>query len=199
VIGALACATPAPTTPLRYRLAHSGTHWDVVGDDRVFEDVEPRYAEFFDVILDPAIVTEIDLRGLRDDLESKPVERNNFDALNAIAIAYFETNYRAEAGRGEGLIYLSLSQRSAQLLAVPWRAYGETDDAALRTAIVDFFEDAGSGEKLNSGATAPRLIRIVASLERKEDDPARRARIRELTAKLEAAFEQSRSGAPLER
>ena len=183
---ALACAHAASPEPQRYRLAHSGTHWDVVGGDAVFADLEPRYNEFFEVILDPEIVTELDLRVLRDDLERQPVERRNFDALNSIAIAYFETNYRAEAGRGEGLVYLSLSQRAAQLLAVPWRAYAETDDAGLRGAILDFFEDAGSGEKLNSAATAPRLVRIVASLERKESDPQRRARIQQLTERLRA-------------
>jgi hypothetical protein len=170
----------------RYRLAHSGSHWDVVGSDRVFDDLHPRYTEFFALILDPAKTGEPDVRPLRDDLEHTPVDRRNFDALNAIAIAYFETNYRAEAGRGEGLAYLGLSQRAAKLLALPWRAYAETDSSALRDAILDFFEDAGSGEKLHSAATAPRLARIVESLEKKEDDPARRERIRALTAALKA-------------
>ncbi len=179
------------TDPERYRLAHSGSHWDVVGSDRVFDDLHPRYIEFFALILDPAKTGEPDVRPLRDDLEHTPVDRRNFDALNAVAIAYFETNYRAEEGRGEGLTYLGLSQRAAKLLAVPWRAYGETESASLRDAILDFFEDAGSGEKLHSAATAPRLARIVESLEKKEADPVRRERIRALTAALHA------TGSPL--
>ena len=81
--------------------------------------------------------------------------------------------------------FLQSSQRSAKLAAVAWRAYSEIELAALRDAILDFFEDAGSGEKLASAATAARLVRIVASLEGKEEDPARRARIRELAATLE--------------
>jgi hypothetical protein len=180
----LACASPVAPDPSRYRLAGSGSHWDVVGDDRVFDDLRPRHPEFFAIILDPRRSHLPDVRALRDDLEREPVDRRNFDALNSVAIAYFESNYRAEAGRGEGLVYLALSQRSAQLLAVPWRAYGETDSAALRSAILDFFEDAGTGGKLGTAATAPRLEPIVASLAKKEADPARQARIRALAARL---------------
>jgi len=175
----VACA--ASVDPQRYRLSHSGRHWDTRGSDRVFDDVLPRYPDFFAVILDPAKTREPDSRRLRDDLEHRPVDRRNFDALNAVAIAYFEINYRAESQRGEGLAYLALSQQAAKLLAIPWRAYGEIEDPNLRDAILDFFADAGSGEKLATAATAPRLSRIVASLERKEDDPARRARIRSLS------------------
>jgi hypothetical protein len=179
---AAACATER--SPQRYRLTDSGAHWDVVGDDRVLRDLEPRYPEFFAVILDPNKARLPDLRLLRGDLEHQPVDRRNFDALNAVAIAYFESNYRAEMSRGDGLLYLALSQRSAKLLAVPWRAYGETDNAPLRDAILDFFEDAGTGKKLMTAETAPRLERIVASLERKESDEARRQRIRSLAAVL---------------
>lgn len=170
--------------PERYRLAHSGSHWDVVGSDRVLDDLRPRYVEFFELILDPARTGDPDPRAVRDDLERTPVDRRNFDALNTVAIAYFETNYRAEEGRGEGLAYLGLSQRAAKLLAIPWRAYGETQNGPLRDAIIDFFEDAGSGEKLHSAVTAPRLADIVGSLEKKETDPARRDRIRTLSAAL---------------
>ncbi|MFQ5418651.1 MAG: hypothetical protein ACE5FL_16610 [Myxococcota bacterium] len=179
---AAACANAAGAD--RYRLADSGSHWDVAGDDRVLEAIRPRYSEFFAVILDPSKARMPDLRALRSDLEHQPVDRRNFDALNALAIAYFESNYRAEASRGDGLVYLALSQRSAKLLAVPWRAYGETDDDGLRDAILDFFEDAGTGEKLFAADTAPRLERIVASLERRENDEARRRRIRSLAAAL---------------
>lgn len=178
VVASLAgCATPPE--PNRYRLAGSGAHWDVVGEDRVFDDLRPRYPAFFETVLDPTTARMPDTRKLRDDLERTPVDRRNYDALNAVAIAYFEINHRAEQDRGT-LAYLGLSQNAAKLLAVPWRAYGETDDARLRTAILDFFEDAAEGEKLSSAATAPRIAGIVASLARKETDPARRARIARL-------------------
>ena len=187
VLGHTACAASQAASPRRYRLAESGSLWAVSGSDRVLDDLRPRYAEFFDVILDPTKARVPNLRILRDDLEHVPVDRRNFDALNAIAIAYFETNHRAESGRGDGLVYLALSQRSAKLLAVPWRAYGETFEPELRAAIIDFFEDAGSGRKLDSAATAPRLVRIVSSLEKKEQDPHRIERIRSLTRSLEAS------------
>jgi len=184
-IGAALVACAGSPDPHHYRLMHSGTHWDTKGSDRVFDDVSPRYPEFFEVILDPAKTREADTRRLRDDLERRPVDRRNFDALNAVAIAYFEINYRAESERGEGMAYLARSQQSAKLLAIPWRAYSEVNDPLLRDAILDFFEDAGSGEKLGTAATAPRLTRVVSSLEGKEDDPDRKARIRALAAKLE--------------
>ncbi len=184
LLAPLGCATPS--SPLRYRLTDSGTHWDVSGSDRVFEDLQPLYPDFFQVILDPARGDLPDVRPVRDDLERQPVTRRNFDALNAVAIAYFETNYRAEAGRGNGLSYITLSQRAAKLVAIPWRAYGETENSDLRNAILDFLEDAGSGGKLHTLATAPRLARVVASLERKEPDPVRAQRIRSIAAEFEA-------------
>jgi hypothetical protein len=49
-----------------------------------------------------------------------------------------------------------------------------------------FFEDAGSGEKLGTAATAPRLARVVASLEPKEPQAERRARLHRLAETLEA-------------
>jgi hypothetical protein len=179
---AFACAT-APPDPARYRLAHSGEHWDVVAGDRVLDDLRPRYPELFEVILDPSATHDPDLRAVRRDLERRPVDRRNYDALNAVAIAYFELNYRANASR-DAPHYLADNLRAAQLLAIPWRAYGEVEEARLRDAILDFFEDAGSGEKLASAATAPRLARVVGSLERKELDPTRGARIRSLALRL---------------
>ena len=74
----------------------------------------------------------------------------------------------------------------AKLLAIPWRAYSEIDDTALRDAIVMFFEDAGSGEKLGTAATAPRLAGVVASLEPKEPQAERRARLHRLAENLKA-------------
>jgi hypothetical protein len=177
---------------LRYRLAESGTHWDVVGQDRVLDDLRPRYPEFFEVILDPARSDEPPLLQLRDDLEHRPVDRRNFDALNALAIGYFEINHRSESSRGgAGIAFLTGGFRSAHLLAVPWRAYGEIDSAQLRDAILDFYEDAGTGSKLGASATAGRLVRIVGSLAAKEPDDGRRQRIETLSAHLAAL-----SGAP---
>jgi hypothetical protein len=175
----------APRNAERYRLSASGEYWDVVGEDRVFEDVEHRYPEFFAVVLDPSRTHDPDLRPLRNDLERKPVDRRNYDALNAVAIGYFELNYRAQADPG-GARYLADSLRAAQLLAVPWRAYGEIDDGALRDAILDFFQDAASGEKLETRGTAGRLGRVVESLAHKESDPTRRARIEAMAARIEA-------------
>ena len=172
--------------PLRYRLGSSGSHWDVAGHDPVLEDVRPRYPEFFEVVLDPARSQEPDVRRIRLDLERKPVDRRNYDALNALAMGYFELNYRSEASRHSGEVgFLSAGFRSASLLAIPWRAYGEIEDGPLRDAILDFFEDAGTSRKLGAQATAGRLARVVASLARKEPDPARRARIEALAAQLE--------------
>jgi len=190
---AVVSACASPPDPQRYRLAHSGEHWDQVGDDRVFADLRPRYPEFFAAILDAERQDEPNVQKLRDDLERQPTDRRNYDALNALAIAYFEINHRAESSRGEGFEYLARSFQSAKLLAVPWRAYSITTDPHLRDAILDFLEDAGSGEKLGSSATAPRVIEIVSSLERKEDDLERRARIRAIVAEI-----QARSGSEYE-
>ena len=184
----LACASPAPPPDAtRYRLAGSGSHWDVVGRDRVLEDVQPRYADFFRVVLDPARSDEPPTSKIRRDLEHAPVDRRNYDALNAVAIGYFELNYRGEAARGSGSVgFMSAGFRTAKLAAIPWRAYGEIQEPALRDAILDFFEDAATGEKLGASATAGRLSPIIDSLVKKEADPARRARIEALVAHIDA-------------
>ncbi len=176
-------ASDSPVSPERYRLARSVAHWDVVGADRVVEDLLPRYPAYFEVILDPEETREPDLRPLRDDLERAPADRRSFDALNAIAVAYFELNYRAQSDRG-GSRYFADSFRAAKLLAVPWRAYGDVRDPALRDAILDFFEDAATGEKLGARETAGRLASVIESLDRKESDPERRERIRGLLARI---------------
>lgn len=173
-------------SPARYRLSGSGTHWDVVGDDRVVEDLLPLYPGFFEVILDPNDSSEPDLRPLRDHLEQAQVDRHNFDALNAIAVAYFELNYRAESDRG-GDRYFADSFRAAKLLALPWRAYDGSHDPRLRDAILDFFEDAATSEKLLARDTAPRVGSIVESLETKEPDPDRRARVRRIVDQARGA------------
>jgi hypothetical protein len=174
--------------PLGYRLANSGTHWDVQGSDRVLEDLRPRYPDYFEVVLDPSRSYDPPVVRLRDDLERKEVDRRNFDALNALAIGYFELNYRGESAReGGGLEVLSAGFRAAHVLAVPWRAYGETDDPRLRDAILDFYEDAGLGNKLGAAATAGRLVRIVGSLAAKEPDAARHKRIETLAERIAEA------------
>lgn len=130
--GILACA-PDPS-PLRYRLSGSGDHWSASGDDEVLEDLRPRYSSFFEELADPDRPDDFNLEVFRDDLERSPVDRRNYDALNALAIGYFELNHRATSNRG-GPTYLSDSFRSAKFLAVPWRAYGLISDGPLRDAI----------------------------------------------------------------
>ncbi len=189
---ALLCACAQRGDPLHYRLADSGPRWEVVGHDRVLDDLRPRYPDFFEVVLDPERSDEPPVLPLRDDLEHRPVDRRNFDALNALAIGYFELNHRSESSRdGAGVAFLTGGFRSAHLLAVPWRAYGEIEDPRLRDAILDFYEDAGTGSKLGASATAGRLVRIVGSLASKEPDDGRRQRIETLSAHL-----ASLSGAP---
>jgi hypothetical protein len=169
-------AACSPDDASRYRLSGTGTHWDRAGGQPIAEELGAIYPDYFEIILDPSSTREPDLRPLRDDLEAQPTRRRNYDALNAIAIGYFELNYRAEASRG-GATYLADSFRATKLVAVPWRAYSEIDDGALRGAILAFFEDAASGEKLGTASTAPRLVRIVGSLRAKESDPRRIARM----------------------
>lgn len=181
----LACATPTKDGgPARYRLSGTGEEWRGAEDDRLFADLHRRYPAFFRQVLDPAQRGDLDLRPVRRDLEHLPVDRRNFDALNAVAISYFELNHRAEADPG-GPGYFDNSFRAAKLLAVPWKAYGLVEHAELRDAILDFFEDAGTGGKLDTATTAPRLARIVGSLESKETDGVRRERIRGLTLRLD--------------
>jgi hypothetical protein len=183
------CATSAEQgDPLRYRLAEGGAAFTVAGTDPVLEDLEPRYPAYFASIYGPAYRGERDLRPLRDDLERSPVDRRNYDSLNAIAIGYFELNARAETLRDSGSSdYLGGSFQVAKLVGVPWRAYREIDDPALRDAILDFFDDASRGEKPGSAATNTRLANIVESLAKNEDDPARTTRIQEITERLSSA------------
>ena len=178
-----ACATP-PSGPLRYRLTDTGELWSEGEGEQVLAEVRARYPAFFAEVLDPTVVREPDLLPIRDDLERAPVDRRNFDALHAVAIAYYEYTYQAESDRG-GDLYLANSMLAAKVVAVPWRAYGEVTHPGLRDAMLDFFEDAGSGRKLGSASTAPRLSRIVGSLAKKEDDAERRARIEDLAREIE--------------
>lgn len=182
---AVACSTPTATTgAARYRLAGTGETWRGAEDDQLFADLHRRYPAFFRQVLDPNQRGDLDIRPIRRDLEHSPVDRRNFDALNAVALSYFELNHRAETDPG-GSGYFDDSFRAAKLLAIPWKAYGIVDHPELRDAILDFFEDAGTGGKLDTATTAPRLARIVGSLESKEADGTRRERIRDLTARLD--------------
>ncbi len=176
----------APETE-RYRLTDSGADWTGSGRDRVLDDLRPRYPDYFARVLDGGS-GEIDLRPLRDDLERAPVDRRNYDALNAVAIGYFELNSRAEMLRDSGTsAYLGGSMQVARLVAVPWRAYREIENGALRDAILDFFADAASGAKPGSSSTNARLVLVVESLEKQETDAERQARIRAIVESLAAS------------
>jgi len=193
-VGLLAAAVVADdethTTAMSYRLVGSGLTWERNGDDQVLADVSKRYPDFFAVVLDPKKTHEPDIRRIRADLEREGRGRERFDALNAVAVAYFELNGRAQAGlEDDASTYLSDSFRATKLLSIPWRAYRDIDDPALRDAILDFYEDIVRGEKKHADETAPRILRLVDSLERKESDAARIERIRALTARLEALQE----------
>ncbi len=192
---ALACATRSD--PWSYRLAGGGAHWTSGADDPLLVSLSERYPAFFEVMLDPGQTREPDLRPLRHDLEREPVDQGNYDALNAVAMGYFELNWRAAESPG-GNTYFADSFRAAKLLSLPWRAYGLVDDGQLRDAILDFFEDAASGDKPGTAATAPRLAGIVASLEAKEQRPDRRARIHALAEELRQRAERQRAEAEAE-
>lgn len=182
------CAFP-PSDVHRYRLMNSGSGWTAKGDDRVFDDLRPRYPDFFEAVLDAGRSDDPPMEALRDDLEKTPVDRTNFDALNAVAIGYYEMNQRGERAREAGDIeFMSAGFRAAKIVAVPWRAYMEIEDPSLRDAILDFFEDASTGEKTDSARTRGRLARIVESLIDEEPDPLRRERIEHLTADLLATI-----------
>jgi hypothetical protein len=180
VLFVLACAPSRP--PVGYALVGSGANWSEAAG---LPALEQRYPEFFGVILDPGASHEPDLRPVRRDLEHAPTDGRNYAALHAIAIAYFELNYRAEMNPRDGL-YLGNSFRAAKLVAVPWRAYSIVDDPGLRDAILDFFEDIGSGDKPGTARSAARLASTVASLEAKETDPGRQQRIRQISQELAA-------------
>jgi hypothetical protein len=172
----------------RYRLSQSGADWTRAGDDHVLDDLRPRHPDFFAQVFAEKPSSGIDLRTLRDDLERAPVDRRNYDALNSLAIAYFELNSRAEALRGSGnTAYLGGSMQVAKLAGVPWRAYREIQEPALRGAILDFFADAADGEKPGTARTNARLASIVDSLAKHEQDPARNTRIHEIVRRLAAS------------
>ena len=167
-------------SPSHYRLSESAEL-----PPALTQTLSERYPDFVGAALDSRQAVDLHTREVRDDLERTPVDARNFDALHAVAVAYFGLNARAQADRG-GELYLADSFRAARVVAIPWRAYGLVEDGTLRDAILDFFEDAAFGRKSGARETAPRLARIVGSLATKEPDPERRARIEGLTARIEA-------------
>ena len=180
-----ACASEPETH--RYRFLDTGPGWSSGKYDPVIAELRPRYPGYFKIVLDPASVVDPDLRPLRRDLEKHPVDRENFDALNAVAIGYFEMNARIGADSENGAAggtYFADSFRTAQLIAVPSRAYGEILNPQLRDAILDFFEDIAAGQKPGTRVAGTRLARTLASLELQETDPERKARIRQIAAQL---------------
>jgi cellulose biosynthesis protein BcsQ len=174
----------AVANPLGYQLAGASSHSEAAEGRRLLAELRARYPHFFELIFDPVTNRVPELEELRADLERHPADRRNFDALNAIAIGFFEISYRAEAQKGSGLHYMGQSFRAARVAAVLWRAYGETRDGSLRDAIIDFFEDAASGEKLGARTTARTLAQMVASIQRQEPDPVRAARLQRASQAL---------------
>ena len=180
-----ACATDR--SPEHYRLAGSSLERRSASDP-LLRELQAKYPDFFAVVLDPRRTQEPDILEVREDLEEGR-GRERYDALNAVAIAYFELNARAQHSLeddSDGGKYLSDSFRAAKLLSIPWRAYGGVDDPVVRDAILDFLSDVAAGDKPYAAATAPRLERLVWSLRKKESDPTRLARIEALEAKLRA-------------
>ncbi len=167
-----------------YRLVDSGSHWEVANGRHLLHDLKQRYPDYFELIFDPVTNRVPELKDLRSDLERNPTDRSSFDALNAIAIGFFEISYRAEAQKGSGLHYMGQSFRAARVASVLWRAYGETRDNRLRDAIIDFFEDAANGQKLGARTTARTLAQMVTSIQRQEKDPVRAARLRRASHSL---------------
>ncbi len=171
----------------RYRLVGSGSAWSGGEHGTVIAELRERYPAYFEIVLDPTSPVDPDLRPLRRDLEKHPVDRANFDALNAIAIGYFEMNARtrpdSDTGEG-GSTYFADSFRTAKLIAVPSRAYSEILDPSLRDAILDFFEAIAADQKPWTRAAGTHLVRILGSLEQQESDPVRKARIRQLVTQL---------------
>src|SRR5262249_31086767 len=133
---------PVSVTPgnapeaLGYRLAAGGVQLEEDGQ-RLLHELKARYRDFFAMILDPVTNCVPDMKELQLDLERHPVDQRNFDAVNAIALGFFEISYRAEAQKGSGMHYMGQSFRAARVAAVLWRAYGEVRHERLRSAVID--------------------------------------------------------------
>lgn len=192
---AAACASKAGVQS--YRLGDTGPNGSRRAQQTVLADLREHYPAYFAVVLDPTSVLDPDLRPLERNLEKHPVDRENFDALNAVAIGYFEmyARTRPDPSTGErGSPYFADSFRTAKLIAVPSRAYGEILDPKLRDAILDFFADISEAQQPGNRRSRVGLARTVASLENKEPNPERKARIRQIVAGLGGAQARSASG-----
>jgi hypothetical protein len=137
------------------------------------------YPEVFRIVDNPHQTGDVDERPLRRDLSHSPVDERNYRALRAVAVAFFGLHERAERERGKDH-YFSYSVQATKMVAIPWRFYGEVPDTALRSVILDFFEDVLFGEKPGLSRVRGRYTRVVADLARKESDEALRTRIEDL-------------------
>ncbi len=177
------CASPPAEAPPRGGYPFAGVR-RVVGTPAAGQ-ARLDYPEVFQVVDDPARTGELDMRALRDDLAHLPVADRNFRALWAVAAAFFELHARAERQRGRQL-YFAYSFQATKMVAIPWRPYAEIPDRALRSAILDFYEDVLFGNKPGLAAVRGRYTQIIADLGEKETDPALRARSEDLVRRAEA-------------
>jgi hypothetical protein len=151
-----------------------------------------KYPEFFAVLDVDYPAAEADVRVVRADLVQEPTDMSSYDALNAVAVVFFELHRRAERSRGNGATsFLGTNFRATKVMAVPWRAYGGVKDPALRSSILDFYEDLLLGNKSGVRAARGRFTTTVESLLKWETDPGMRARIESLVA---GASELERAG-----
>lgn len=151
-----------------------------------------KYLEFFEVLTAGYATEDADVRVVRADLVREPTDPSSYDALNAIAVVFFELHRHAERARGGGgSVFLRANFRATKVMAVAWRAYGEVDDPRLRSSILDFYEDMLLGDKPGLRAVRGRFTPTVESLLKWETEPELRARIEGLVAE---ASELQRSG-----
>ncbi len=151
-----------------------------------------KYPEFFEVLMAGYASEDADARVVRADLVREPTDASSYDALNAVAVVFFELHRRSERARGGGASeFLRANFRATKVMAVAWRAYGEVDDPRLRSAILDFYEDMLLGNKPGLRAVRGRFTPTVESLLKWETQPELRARIEGLVAE---ASEFQRSG-----
>jgi hypothetical protein len=142
-----------------------------------------KYPEFFAVLEARYGSEDPDVRVVRADLVREPTDASSYDALNAVAVVFFELHRRAERGRGGGASgFLGASFLATKVMAVPWRSYGEVKDLRLRSSILDFYEDMLLGNKAGLRAARGRFTPTVESLLKWETDPTMRARIEGLVA-----------------
>ncbi|MEE8473821.1 MAG: hypothetical protein V3T01_00625, partial [Myxococcota bacterium] len=117
------------------------------------------------------------IEALRADLEHEPADRRCFDALNAMALAYFRIQAE-QRDVGSRLELLRISLRSANVCAELPRIYNKISDPSLRNAILDFFEDTLHREKATPGRMPRRLVQLVESMQCGEGDSQRIASLR---------------------